>query len=133
MLDYNLGTKWVSLSDQLTNTDVHLVKCTFLNSNAARIQFDMSDLVNTWDANRKIDDDNFSWSMAWVAVNWTLNSTDATVAEFNIGSPHVVYPKNANTVWEWSWNLTIRGTIPGSTPAWIYSGSLDLTLQATQP
>jgi hypothetical protein len=131
--DYKLGTKWVSLSNQTTDQVTHSVNCTFLNSNAARVQFDMSDLVNTWDTTKIIEDDNFSGSMAWVSVTWTLNATAATVAEFNIGNPHVVYVKNANTAWVWSGNLTIQGTIPGSTPAWTYTGSLDLTLQATQP
>ena len=130
LLDYQLGTKAVLLTDQATNTDTHLVTCTFLNSNANTITLDMSDLVNSGDSTKKIDDDNFSGSMAWVTTNWTLNTTDDTIAEFNIGNPHVVYSKNANTAWEWSWNLSIRGTIPGSTPAWTYTGSLDLTLQA---
>lgn len=131
--NYELGTKAVSLDEQATNEDTHLVKCTFLNGNAARVQFDMSELVNTWDTTKKIPESRFSGSMAWVVVNWTLNTTDATVAEFNIGSPHVVYAKNATTAWEWSWNLKIRGSIPGSTPAWDYTGTLDLTLQASNP
>ena len=131
--DYNLWVKAVKVDAQSTDTVTNLVKCTFLNSNAARVQFDMSDLVNTWDTTKKIEDDNFSGSMAWVVYKGTLNTGLDTVAEFNIGNPYVVYAKNANTAWVWSWNLTIRGTIPGSTPAWGYTGSLDLTLQATQP
>jgi hypothetical protein len=71
---------------------------------------------------------NFNFALAAATASWLIDNL-AAVATTAFPGPNPIYTKAVNKLWSWTSELTIDGTIPGWTPAWSYSGNLELLIQ----
>lgn len=126
MLDYDLGSFYVSVSDQVTSVVEHPVSCTMRGNPAQTISVALlSWLATTW--GDLISKEHFNLSLTNPTVTWSL--TAWTTVNNTFAEQRVLYNKGQKKIWTWTWTLAISWTIPGSTPSWIYTWELDLVLQ----
>jgi len=122
--DYNLWTHNVSSEDQNVSTSWQNIVCEFLKNTSATIQLSMWDLV---DGTKEIWRQYFTWivSSLWNPL-WTI--ANLTWWSYNFLSSHIIYTKEANTIWTRTWSLAIEWTIPAWTPSWEYTWELNIII-----
>jgi len=122
--DYNLGTHNVSSDDQNVSTPWQNIVCEFLKNPWATIQLSMWDLI---DWTKEIWRQYFTWIVTslWNSL-WTI--ANLTWWSYNFLSSHVIYTKEANTIWTWTWSLAIEWIIPAWTPSWEYTWELNIVI-----
>lgn len=124
--DYMFTPKQASPLDQLTEPMWQLMDCTFLKNSQTNVSLFMSNLTN-WDG-VVIPASWFSWYITSWGVLWSIwNLTDQTL--LTLDNQPIIYTKQRNAVWEWTWTLTLQWVIPGWTPGWTYTGKIYLMLQ----
>lgn len=124
--DYAFSQKQASPIDQITESLWQSMSCIFLKNSANTVSIRMSDLTSS--VGVTIPASGFSgeitsWSKIWSI--WDLANQIIT----GLNTQPKIYDKDAYTIWEWSGTLTLQGIIPGWTPAWTYTGTIDLVLQ----
>lgn len=124
--DYIFAQKQASPRDQLTEPMWQLIDCTFLKNNQINVSLSMSDLSGS--AGVVIPASWFSWYITSGGVLWSILSLEDQILP-TLNNQPVIYTKLENTIWEWTWTLTLQWVIPGWTPGWTYTWSIDLTLQ----
>ena len=122
--DYNLWTHNVSSEDQNVSTSWQNMVCEFLKNPWATIQLSMWDLI---DWTKTIWRQYFTWIVTslWNPL-WTI--ANLTWWSYNFLSSHVIYTKEANTIWTWTWSLAIEWIIPAWTPSWEYTWELNIII-----
>ena len=122
--DYNLWTHNVSSDDQNVSTSWQNIVCEFLKNPWATIQLSMWDLA---DWTKEIWRQYFTWivSPLWNPL-WTI--ANLTWWSYNFLSSHIIYTKEANTIWTWTWSLAIEWIIPAWTPSWEYTWELNIII-----
>ena len=124
--DFNLGSHVVSPVDQAVDVDDDDFNCKFLESRAATLAISLTNL--SW-ASDSIPVQNFTWTFSNFVKQGTIDN-GIDLAEFIFSATtQSFYWKEANTIWELTWNLKIWWKVPGWTPAWTYTGTLDLVIQ----
>lgn len=127
--DYIFIQKQASPVDQLTESLWQVMDCTFLKNSQINVSLRMSNLTN--EDGIVIPASWFSWYITSWGVLWSIwNLNDKTLPTLN--NQPVIYTKLENTVWEWTWTLTLQWVIPGWTPWWTYTGTIDLILQVVE-
>lgn len=127
--DYTFIQREASPEDQLTESLWQLIDCTFLKNGQINVSLFMSNLRNENDV--VIPASWFSWYITSWGVLWSIwNLNDKTLPTLN--NQPVIYTKLENTIWEWTWTLTLQWVIPGWTPGWTYTGTIDLILQVVE-
>ena len=122
--DYNLGTHNVSSEDQNVSTSWQNIVCEFLKNPWATIQLSMWDLV---DGTKEIWRQNFTWIVTslWNSL-WTI--ANLTWWSYNFSWSHIIYTKQANTIWTWTWSLAIEWIILAWTPGGQYTWELNVII-----
>ena len=122
--DYNLWVHNVSSEDQNVSTSWQNIVCEFLKNTSATIQLSMWDLV---DWTKEIWRQNFTWIVTslWSSL-WTI--ANLTWWSYNFLSSHIIYTKEANTIWTRTWSLAIEWIIPAWTPSWEYTWELNIII-----
>jgi len=122
--DYNLWTHNVSSEDQNVSTSWQNIVCEFLKNTWATIQLSMWDLV---DGTKEIWRQYFTWIVTslWNSL-WSI--ANLTWWSYNFLSSHIIYTKQANTIWTWTWSLAIEWIIPAWTPSWEYTWELNIII-----
>jgi len=128
--DYTFPELQASPRDQLTQEMTGSITCTFLENSADIVTLVMSDLSSNM--NISIPASGFHAQISSGVVQWSIwNLQDGFYS--SLSSSQQIYSKEINTIWVWTGTLTLQWTIPGWTPGWIYTGSLELTLQHGVP
>ena len=122
--DYNLWTHNVSSEDQNVSTSWQDIVCEFLKNPWATIQLSMWDLV---DWTKEIWRQYFTWIVTslWNSL-WSI--ANLTWWSYNFLSSHIIYTKEVNTIWTWTWSLAIEWIIPAWTPSWEYTWELNIII-----
>ena len=122
--DYNLWTHNVSSDDQNVSTSWQDIVCEFLKNPWATIQLSMWDLV---DWTKEIWRQYFTWIVTslWNSL-WSI--ANLTWWSYNFLSSHIIYTKEVNTIWTWTWSLAIEWIIPAWTPSWEYTWELNIII-----
>ena len=122
--DYNLWTHNVSSEDQNVSTSWQNIVCEFLKNPWATIQLSMWDLV---DWTKEIWRQYFTWIVTslWNSL-WSI--ANLTWWSYNFLSSHIIYTKEVNTIWTWTWSLAIEWIIPAWTPSWEYTWELNIII-----
>lgn len=124
--DYMFEEKQASPYDQLTESLWQEIFCRFLKNSANEVSLLMSNLSNSVGIiipASGFSGQIYSWSKLWSI--WDLS--DKIIS--SLGAQQVIYEKTGDTIWEWSGMLTLQWIIPGWTPGWAYTGTIDLILQ----
>lgn len=123
--DYIFTPKQASPTDQLTESMWQLIDCTFLKNNQINVSLHMSDLTGSADVS--IPASWFSWYITSGNTRWSIVYLD----DKNLGTldnQPIIYTKLKNTVWEWTWTLTLQWVIPWWTPGGSYTWTIDIVL-----
>ena len=124
--DYTFNQKQASPVDQITESLWETISCSFLKNSANQVSLSMSNLSSA--AGVIIPASNFSGQItSWITL-WSIwNLEDKVLPTLN--NQPIVYEKWENTIGEWSGTMTLQWIIPWWTPAWTYTGTIDLVLQ----
>lgn len=125
--NYNLGSHTVAWIDQNVTEATRVIDCTFLKSTKYLMNISLANLSDWW--SNSIASTNFTWVFGTFTKNWSLEDFTTTTIEFDT-TGQTIYTKDINKIGSLSWNLTIWWVIPAWTPAWTYTGELNLTLQS---
>ena len=124
--DYAFTELQASPTTQQTEAVAWIITCSFLNNSADVVTLSMSDLSSEIDI--KIPASGFNAQISSWEVQWSIwNLENQTITSLETSQP--IYTKLENKIWILTGTLTLQWTIPGWTPWWIYTGSIDLTLQ----
>lgn len=124
--DYMFDQKQASPTDQVTESLWQTIKCTFLRNSSNKVSLSMSNLSS--EVGVVIPASLFSWYItSWYTIWSILALQDRDIPTLN--NQPMIYEKWEYTVGERSWTLTLQWIIPGWTPAWTYTGTIDLVLQ----
>lgn len=124
--DYMFEEKQASPSDQITESLWQSINCSFLKNSANVVSLHLDDLSNS--AGIIIPASGFTWEITSGTKMWSIWELSNQIITWLDAQPKI-YDKVVNTIGERTWTLTLWGTIPGWTPAWTYTGRLDLILQ----
>lgn len=124
--DYMFEQRQASPSDQVTESLGQTISCSFLKNTANVVSLRLYDLSSS--AGIIIPASGFTWQISSGSKIWSIWELSNQIITWLDTQP-VIYNKTGYTIWEWSGTLTLWGTIPGWTPAWTYTGRLDLILQ----
>lgn len=128
MDSYDFGDKNVWNAAVNLQPISHPLTCEFLKTSAHTVNIQLTDLANG--SISSIAKGNFSFAVSGATHVWWIADLVATGNTFASG--HTIYTKAVNKVWSWSTTLTLSWTVPQFTPAWTYTGTLKLQVQANQ-
>ena len=124
--DYTFTQLDASPSDQQTEALTWIITCSFLQNSADIVTLTMKDLSSGIGVSVPA-----SWFNAQISsgvVQWSIwNLQDRTI--ISLASSQEIYSKDENTIWVWTGFLTLQWMIPGWTPGWTYTGTIELTIQ----
>jgi len=127
--DYMFAQKVASPADQLTEPVWEIINCIFLSNSQINVSLRMSNLTNSDDV--IIPSSWFSWHITSGNTIWLIWALEDQTL-LTLDNQPMIYTKAKNAVWEWSWTMTLQWIIPGWTPGWTYTGTIDLILQVVE-
>lgn len=124
--DYDLWSFTASAEAQAMNSDDADLTCELYKNNQKYVKISITNLT-AWSLT--INKSNLKVSSTAPTVNGTLSAGTAIAANTVFSEAKTRYQKAVNTVGTATWPVTLWGTIPAWQPVWVYTGTINVSLE----